>query len=450
ERVLHLVAQKTREKRDLFRWENITRQYLQSIDDSVHVGTVVIQHQPIYPQRVMIIWTKFLPYHIARIKHLKKRLDEIGCALTAVEVASQDELYPFGKNFEDNAIDYISCFTHTSYRELSARRIFDKVFEMLNHFKPDVVFAPATPFPSGMASARYRLENNNRSILMDDAWDHSDKRGRVIRWFKKNIHQNIDGAFIPAPSHASYYRDLGFERDRLVFGVDVVDNAFFSARAEAARAARDDIRARLRLPEKYFLFVGRLLPIKGTATLLKAYQRYRKNASNDAWALVFVGDGQEGRKIENESDQCPGIYAVGTKTSEELCLYYGLASALVMPSDTETWGLVVNEAMASGLPVIVSKGCGCATSLVQDGKNGWTFGVRDADMLAGLMKQCSSLSQQELEAMGKKSLELIHGLSLDTFADGVIAALSIPRRRRADMVPNIITNLWTGRISFYP
>ena len=61
---------------------------------------VVIQHRPIYPQRVMIIWTKFLPYHIARIKHLKKRLDEIGCALTAVEVASQDELYPFGKNFE--------------------------------------------------------------------------------------------------------------------------------------------------------------------------------------------------------------------------------------------------------------------------------------------------------------------------------------------------------------
>ena len=85
---------------------------------------------------------------------------------------------------------------------------------------------------------------------------------------------------------------------------------------------------------------------------------------------MFVGDGQEGRKIENEPDRCPGIYAVGTKTSEELCLYYGLASALVMPSDTETWGLVVNEAMASGLPVIVSKGCGCATSLVQDGKNG--------------------------------------------------------------------------------
>ena len=88
---------------------------------------------------------------------------------------------------------------------------------------------------------------------MDDAWDHSDKRGRVIRWFKKNIHQNIDGGFIrPLRTHR-YPRDLGFERDRLVFGVDVVDNAFFSARAEAARAARDDIRARLRLPEKYFL-----------------------------------------------------------------------------------------------------------------------------------------------------------------------------------------------------
>ena len=79
-----------------------------------------------------------------------------------------------------------------------------------------------------------------------------------------------------------------------------------------------------------------------------------------------------------------------------------------------------------------------------------TFGVRDADMLAGLMKQCSSLSQQELEAMGKKSLELIHGLSLDTFADSVIAASSLPRRDRGNIVSNLITKLWTGRISFYP
>jgi glycosyltransferase involved in cell wall biosynthesis len=121
-----------------------------------------------------------------------------------------------------------------------------------------------------------------------------------------------------------------------------------------------------------------------------------------------------------------------------------------MPSDTETWGLVVNESMASSLPVIVSKGCGCATALVEEGKNGWTFDARDADMLAGLMKKCSSLSQQELEVMGKKSHDLISRWSLDMFADGVIAALAIQRRKKADAVANILTNFWTGRISFYP
>ncbi len=450
ERLMHQVARRTGEGREVFRWKNITHQYLRSIDEDVRLRLPSAQPRPYGRRRVVIIWTRFLPYHVARIKHLKKRLDEIGCTLTAVEVASHDGLYPFGENSGNNAIDYVSCFMHTSYRELSARKIFNTVLEMLHHIKPDIVFAPATPFPSGMASARYRLENNTRSILMDDAWEHSDKRGTLVRWVKKNIHQNIDGAFIPDASHAEYYHKLGFQRDRLIFGVDVVDNDFFSEKADASRSEGERVRARLNLPEKYFLFVGRLLPIKGIGTLLEAYRRYRISVSTDAWDLVFVGDGREKHKIEAAAGHLSGIHLAGTRTGEGLCQYYGLASVLILPSDTETWGLVVNEAMASSLPVIVSKGCGCAEALVENGKNGWTFDVHAVDMLASLMKQCSSMSKEELGIMGKKSRDRINGWSLDTFADGVIAALAIPRRAKADIMANFITNFWTGRISFYP
>ncbi len=252
ERLMRQVAQRTAEGRDAFRWDNITRQYLQSVDQDVRLQLPSFQPRPHEGRRVMIIWTSFLPYHVARINHLKKRLDEIGCTLTAVEVASRDGLYPFDENSGRSAIDYVSCFMRTSYRELSARKIFNTVLEMLHHIKPDIVFAPATPYPSGMASARYRLESGTRSILMDDAWEHSDKRGALVRWVKRNIHQNIDGAFIPDASHAEYYHKLGFQRDRQVFGVDVVDNEFFSENAAAARRDRKRIRARLELPESTF------------------------------------------------------------------------------------------------------------------------------------------------------------------------------------------------------
>lgn len=450
EHLLRQVTDRTREERNLFRWQNITQQYLRSVDETLEGGAHQTSSIATRSQRVMIMWTNFLPYHIARIEHLKKRLDQIGCTLSAVEVASSDGLYPFSEASTGNTIDYISCFTHTSYRKLQARQIYDRVYSLLNHIKPDVIFAPATPFPSGMAAAKYRVESRTRSILMDDAWDRSDRRGGFVKWVKKNIHQNIDGAFIPAPSHELYFNRLGFQQDRLVFGVDVVDNSFFSSHAASARAKGNALRKRLDLPANYFLFVGRLLPIKGIATLLQGYRRYRKNTQSKPWSLVIVGDGEEMRKIEQEAKSTPGIIAAGTKTGEELCQYYGLASALVMPSETETWGLVVNEAMASGLPVLVSTGCGCASTLVEEGKNGWTFEAGDADMLAEVMKRCAALRPSALEAMGEQSSQRIGAWSLDTFADGVIAALRIPRRQEASIVANILTNFWTGRISLYP
>ena len=450
ERLLRQVAAKTLEERDLFRWSNITRQYLRSVDNVYERGKVSPTLVPSRPQRVMIMWTTFLPYHVARIAHLKKRLDQIGYRLIAVEVASNDALYPFSDGSSAALIDYVSCFTKTSYRSLKARQIYDRVYSLLDHLKPDIIFAPATPFPSGMAAAKYRLENNSRSILMDDAWEHSDRRGELVRWVKKYIHKNIDGAFIPAPSHVSYFKRMGFERERMVFGVDVVDNAYFAARAAAARAKGDLLRARLGLPRSYFLFVGRMLRVKGISTLLHAYQKYARNSSPNEWGLVCVGEGEEMMKLEDAARDLPALKVVGIKTGEELCEYYGLASALIMPSDTETWGLVVNEAMASGLPVIVSRGCGCASTLVAEGTNGWSFEAGNATMLAEWMERLSALPAAEACAMGEESCRRINGWSLDTFADGVIEALYIPRREKANIIANALTNYWTGRISLYP
>ena len=75
----------------------------------------------------------------------------------------------------------------------------------------------------------------------------------------------------------------------------------------------------------------------------------------------------------------------GFKQYDELPIYYGLAGAFIHASTTEQWGLVVNEAMAAGLPVIVSERCGCAPDLVENGRNGFTFDPYDVDALTHLM-----------------------------------------------------------------
>ncbi|HTY09635.1 MAG TPA: glycosyltransferase family 4 protein [Bacteroidota bacterium] len=401
-------------------------------------------------KHIVIMWTNFLPYHVARIRHLRKRLDAIGWSLTAIEVASKDALYPFPEEAAKRENDYLCLFSGESYRELSPYIIHRRAVRALENLKPDVVIAPSTPFPSGMASTKYCLDHDKISVMMDDAWEYSDKRGAIVSVIKRIIHENVDAAFIPAPSHASYYRAMGFPQERIFYGVDVVDNDFFAAGAEAARREADALRRTLTLPSKYFIFVGRFIARKGIATLLEAYRNYAVRAGQDAWGLVLVGEGDERSRHENAMREYSGVRFVGSQFGAQLCRFYGLASAFILPSVVETWGLVANEALASGLPLIISNGCGAGKALVDEGVNGWTFPAGDSDALSSRMSELAAMPADRLESMGRKSQERIAHWSLDTFADGVIASASVARRAPAGFLSDFLTRFWNGRISFYP
>src|ERR1700690_1431509 len=283
--------------------------------------------------RVAFIWQRFLPYHVARLRHLQKRLAERGICLSAIEVASGDASYGFpmeadyGQDFKP-----IFCFPDRSYHELSAALIRDKVLGALNDFMPDVVFAPATPFPEGMAAVSYRLASGKKVVLMDDAWEHTDRRSFVVRYVKRMIHRNVDAAFVPAPSHRPYYERMGFAVDRIVFGVDVVDNDYFSSMVVKMLQDADTMRWAHGIPQKFFLFVGRFLLRKGIEDLLEGYSKYRKSGDNNPWDLVLVGGGMEGEVFTSLGKVLQGVHFAGTCFGDDLCRYYALGSALIVPS----------------------------------------------------------------------------------------------------------------------
>ena len=405
-------------------------------------------------KHIVIIWSRYLPYHVARIRHLRDRLREVNCRLTAIEVASKDALYPFPESAESSSIEYRCIFSGKSYRALNPLVISFTIYRAIVELHPDVVIAPATPFPSGMAAIRYALLHHKFSIMMDDAWEFSDQRGKIITMVKKFIHQNIDAAFIPAPSHAQYFGRMGFPKERMVFGVDVVDNEYYSRHAQVARDHDSELRKTLSLPKKYFLFVGRFIPRKGIESLLKAYLIYRNTTrAPEPWGLVLVGDGDARKKYQLEvapRRHQPDIVFAGSQFGEKLCYYYGLASAFILPSEVETWGLVVNEALASGLPAIVSKGCGSAQVLIDEKKNGFTFTYGNSTEIAEYMETIAALPSAELTAMADHSKKIIANWSLNTFADSVIRAIQLPRRERGSWISQFFTVFWPGRISFYP
>jgi glycosyltransferase involved in cell wall biosynthesis len=396
---------------------------------------------------IAFIWQRFLPYHSARIRRVKSILSGQGHRVTAIEIASRDLSYRFIPTDLGRDYDSVCCFPHRNYHDLSPKEIRARVVAELLSLRPDVVFAPATAFPEGMGALMYRLRNGSISIVMDDAWELSDRRGSLTRAAKRIIHRNADAAFVPALSHREYYRNLGFPAERIFFGVDVVDNEYFAVQADRARQQGARIRQEMGLPEHYFLYVGRFLPRKGLDTLLLAYQLYRKRTMTAPWDLILIGEGGLLETLCRNHHKITGLHVAGGRFGEELCKFYGLAEALVVPSDIDPWGLVVNEGLASGLPVLVSRGCGSAKTLVIDSENGWSFRPGSVEDLAVLLHRLSLLSPATRSGMGMRSREMISKWSLDRFASAVQDAIDVPRRPAAGLLSNMMTRLWTGRNS---
>jgi len=117
-----------------------------------------------------------------------------------------------------------------------------------------------------------------------------------------------------------------------------------------------------------------------------------------------------------------------------------------VPSEIDPWALVVNEGMAAGLPILVSRGCGCARTLVLEGENGWSFAPGDEDELVCRLLELSLLPETARCAMGHRSREIIADWGLDRFAEGVLRALEIPRRPDAGFFPSLAVRLWKGRV----
>src|SRR5439155_16698329 len=170
--------------------------------------------------------------------------------------------------------------------------------------------------------------------------------------------------------------------------------------------------------------------------LLRGFAGYRKAAGPDPWDLVLLGDGPlrpEVDRLIGELGLTGAVHLPGFQQYPDLPTYYGLAGAFVHASTSEPWGLVVNEAMAAGLPVLVSDRCGCAPDLVADGVNGFTFAPQDHARLAGLMCRIAADPDRRL-AMSRASRARIGPWGPERFADRLWAAApaapAAPHRRR--------------------
>lgn len=414
--------------------------------------------------RVAILFDNFGPYHLARLKAASGV-----CDVLAVEFGSSSAEYEW-KASESGGLKRVALNDRGSSYDLPIEEFKGRLFQVLDEYKPEVVVVPGWGYRGALMALGWGLIHRIPVICMSESTQWDEARNPLKEWIKRRIIGLFSSALVGGTPHRDYMEELGMPSDRIFPGYDAVDNRFFSEEARKIGVRRWEMGGEKQL---CFLASARFIEKKNLFRLLRAYARYREEVKSkklkvegetgareglkpstldprpsmvpQPWPLVLLGDGglrEELEKLRSELGLEDCIQMPGFKQYEELPEYYAAAGAFIHASTTEQWGLVVNEAMASGLPVLVSNRCGCARDLVKDGENGWTFDPSDEEQMADLMLRIAS-DEDARERMGARSREIIANWGPDRFASGVKAAveaaLSAPKKK-AGLIDRLI--LW--------
>lgn len=382
-------------------------------------------------QTVCVQWPRLGPYHLARLLAAHERLEREGIRLIALETAGQDSTYEWEAERGTLPFQRVQVFPGSIFESIPPRIISKGVSAALDRLDPDAVAINSYSAPDAQAALAWSQRKHRPSVVLMESKADDAERSPVREWIKARIVQQFDAALAGGSPQIAYLEQLGFPQDYIFTPYDVVDNAFFS---EGATAAREDPSSFRHLPglddrRPYFLASSRFVARKNLDTLLRAYASYRTIA-DAPWRLLLLGDGPERERLETivAEERIEGVIFCGFRQIEELPAYYGFAGAFVHPALTEQWGLVVNEAMASGLPVLVSNRVGAAYDLVHHGDNGFTFDPENSAQLAHYMRQVAD-PETDRAAMGKCSKDIVKAWAPSRFGEGLWQAIQAGQQR---------------------
>lgn len=373
---------------------------------------------------VSIFFINYGPYHLARVRAFQNLVKKDSCQVIGVEISRDGVDYQWQTDVENTDLKIYSILGNLKPNQVSRNIAIKKTFDLLSHINPDVIVIAGYARLSMLSALFWSLCHGKPTIVLSESKEDDELR----IWWKEGIKsfliKKYSSALVGGHPHKRYLIKLGFPEDAIFMGYDVVDNSVFHP---------DKIK---QLPspihKPYFLSINRFVAKKNLPLLITAYAHYHQKLGDKAWDLVLCGDGKLRPQIEGLIRQYQlenHVHLPGFLQQDELLPYFAHAKTFIHASTTEQWGLVVNEAMAAGLPVIVSNRCGCFEDLVMEGVNGFGFNPESGEELTNLMLKMSS-GEVDLEAMGKASLSHIEKYSPDYFAQGLKSAIEFAMTKK--------------------
>ena len=385
--------------------------------------------------KVLIVHNDFRVYWKGRLMFLREFLATKDVDFYAIELFGKGSPYSFD-NYENQEQWWTCLFPDKSYEEISIREIRETFQSKMDEINPDVVIGGSIVFFAGALGIRWAKNNHKKFIMFDDAKPSQVKRTLIVRTIKNLIIRQVDGLWLPSEDYDEAYVNLVHKNTLLFHGYNCIDNQLFR------------FKEKKEMNFTTLVCVARLVPIKNIDYLLWAWKIIERHRPD--YKLAIIGDGPEFVGL-NELTLKLGLKTVvflGAVNNSDIPTYFNNSAAFVLPSLSESWGLVVNEAMAAGLPILISNKINASNALLEEGVNGFGFEPSDVGGLARKIMAFIELDKDEKVRMSNNSLRIIDKMDYENMGEELYKALnklSMLKTKRVPALALLVINIWHGR-----
>lgn len=375
--------------------------------------------------KIVIIESVITPFEIARFNVINEKLgnDLLVLFQNQSEKIRNWRLNPGNMHFKYKVLPDIPIRMGTT--DLFTLHLNYSTYSELIRIDPDAVISCGWDSLAAYLSYAYCKKYHKKYIVWAGSTINEPSWRRALSEpLVRFLVRNSDACIAYGTRAKDYLMNIGANEDKIFIGWNSIDNSYFEAKSRITDHEKDRLKAQLKInTRRVVLYVGQLIRRKGIHDLFDAFSLLKKQTADVT--LLIVGSGKEEPALKKRvvEEGIPDVVFSGFIDYDQLPKYFGLSDVFVLPSSEEVWGLVINEAMACGLPVITTNKVGASVDLLKDGLNGFMIKDKAPLELCDAMRKVITDESLRIK-MADSSRVIIRNFTMDDTAQGVKDAVS--------------------------
>jgi len=382
------------------------------------------------PRRVLLIHNYLTPYRVPFFAELARRFDLdvwiLGDISKLREWKGETQNQAFNyRNLPQRTIGFGSRYISLVVNPTLRRELNKGTYE--------AIIVCGWDTPAAFYTAWWTRRNAVPLVLWAGSTPAEDTLlRRVTRTAVSRLVRAADAWTAYGSRAGRYLVSLGADDERIFHAYNTVDIPYFQQQSAHFRKEIGELKDQLAITTPFvIMFCGNLVPLKGLPDLLNAFHQLH-NERGDV-TLLIVGSGEHQHEYQSLAATLAidgRVHFTGYVPPEDLPRYYATADLLCLPSHSEVWGLVVNEALACGVPAAVSSAAGASEDLITHGRNGYIFPRGDIHALAEILRSYFADSTDR-EAMRRRAADSIQPYTIPAMADAFERAVESALEQRS-------------------